>query len=89
VLICTGNDIGPRSTSEIYFCNVGLFLGAIINANIFGELAVLVAQMNTKATMFQEKLTAINTAIKNLNCPLDMEDKIRDYIVMNYEASES
>ena len=48
VLICTGNDISPRSTFQVYFCNIGLFMGAIINANIFGELAVLVAQMSQK-----------------------------------------
>ena len=41
VLLATGNDIGPRDTFQVFFGGFGLFLGAIINANIFGELAVL------------------------------------------------
>jgi len=43
VLLTTGNDVGPRDTWMVIFGSVGLFLGAIINANIFGELAVLVS----------------------------------------------
>lgn len=46
VLLVTGNDVAPRTTFQICFSSIGLFLGAIINANIFGELAVLVAQLN-------------------------------------------
>ena len=42
VLLTTGNDCGPRSTPQVILATCGLFLGAIINANIFGELAVLV-----------------------------------------------
>ena len=42
VLITTGNDVGPMSFIQTTICTVGLFFGAVINANIFGELAVLV-----------------------------------------------
>ena len=40
-MLLTGNDIGPRGTTQIIFCSGGLFCGALINANMFGELAVL------------------------------------------------
>ena len=43
VLLATGNDVGPRNTVQVIVGSIGLFLGAIINANIFGELAVLVS----------------------------------------------
>ena len=52
VLLATGNDIGPRDTLQVFFGGFGLFLGAIINANIFGELAVLVSQLSAKANDF-------------------------------------
>ena len=83
VLLVTGNDVGPRDTLQVIVGSIGLFLGAIINANIFGELAVLVSQLNAKSTEFQTKLTKINTTIKNLKLPRDLEDKIRDYIITN------
>ena len=68
--------------------SIGLFLGAIINANIFGELAVLVSQLNAKSTEFQTKLTKINTTIKHLKLPRPLEDKIRDYIITNQSSLE-
>ena len=52
VLLATGNDCGPRGTLQVTVASFGLFLGAIINANIFGELAVLVSQLNARSTDF-------------------------------------
>lgn len=52
VLLTTGNDIGPRNTFQVFIGSMGLFLGAIINANILGELAVLVSQLNAKSAEF-------------------------------------
>lgn len=52
VLVLAGNDIGPRNTIQIIFCATLVTVGAIINANIFGELAVLVSALNRKAAKF-------------------------------------
>ena len=43
VMITTGNDVGPIGFIQTTISTVGLFFGAVINANIFGELAVLVS----------------------------------------------
>ena len=88
VLLTTGNGIAPRSTTQVTVAACGLFLGAIINANIFGELAVLVSELNARSTEFQVKLTKINTMIKQLTLPRDLEDKIRDYIITNQGSFE-
>jgi len=47
-------------------------MGAIINANIFGELAVLVESMNKRAAMFQESVDTVNTAMNNLHLPIEL-----------------
>ena len=52
VLLTTGNDCGPQGTLQVTVASFGLFMGAIINANIFGELAVLVSQLNARSTDF-------------------------------------
>lgn len=44
-------------------------MGAIINANIFGELAVIASNLNMKAALFQQKIDIVNTAMKNLKLP--------------------
>jgi hypothetical protein len=43
VLICLGTDILPSNTIENIMAACGAFFGAIINANIFGELAVIMS----------------------------------------------
>ena len=88
VLLTTGNDIGPRNTFQVFIGSMGLFLGAIINANILGELAVLVSQLNAKSAEFQNKITQINTTIKNLKIPKELEDKVREYIITNQSSLE-
>ena len=46
-----------------------ILIGAIVNANIFGNLAVLIQAMNHKQTEFQEKIDTANTAMKNMKLP--------------------
>ena len=41
-------------------------LGAIINANIFGELVVIVASMGRVEKQFQSKFASMNTVLINL-----------------------
>ena len=54
VLVLTGGDIGPRGPFQLAVTAIFLTIGAIINANIFGELAVLVSALNRKNSRFQE-----------------------------------
>lgn len=51
---------------------IGLFLGAVINANLFGELALLLAGMNTLLKRFQMKITRANTVMLDLNLPFKL-----------------
>jgi len=45
-MILSGGDIGPRDSIQLFFATYTILIGAIVNANIFGNLAVLVQQMN-------------------------------------------
>ena len=36
-----GCDVQPRESDQIILAAIGCFMGAIINANIFGELAMI------------------------------------------------
>lgn len=48
VLVLGGNELGPSNNNElIYIVSINL-IGAIVNAQIFGELAVLLSQLNRK-----------------------------------------
>ena len=45
-LSLTGNDLGPRNSLMLFYVSSLITMGAIINANLFGELAVIVNAMN-------------------------------------------
>ena len=80
-LLLAGGDIGPRREVQLTFCIVALIVWAIINANIFGNLAVLISSMNRKSSLFQDKIDTVNTAMKNMKLPEKTQKKVVDYIV--------
>ena len=68
----TGNDITPKGTFSIAFVGFSMTLGAIINANIFGNMALIISDLNRKSQEFQNQIDTANTAMKNLKLPNDM-----------------
>ena len=80
VLMLGGNDVGPRGTFQLMFVFIVLILGAIINANIFGNMAVLITAYNRKASIFQEKLENANETMKNLKIPEVIQDEVKSYL---------
>lgn len=54
VLVIGGNEMGPKELKELVFCVMINLTGAIFQAYIFGELAVLIAQVGTKSKAMQE-----------------------------------
>ena len=53
------------------FVIVCLAMGALINAQLFGELVMIIQALNIKATMLQEKVEIAQTAMKNIQLPDD------------------
>ena len=72
ILLLTCNDITPQGDWKIFFCTAAITLGAIINANIFGNMALIIQNLNAKNTEFQESIDLANTAMKNLNMPSNL-----------------
>ena len=68
-----GGDIGPRNSVQCILAAMGVFLGSIINANIFGELVVIVEGMGKDAKEFQSKTAAMNTAMINIKLPHEIQ----------------
>lgn len=88
VLMLGGNDIGPRGTLQLLFLAALLFAGAIINANIFGNIAVLLQQLNRKATTFQEKIENAHSAMKSLAVPENIQEQVQKYLDYTQSTSD-
>lgn len=69
VLLLTGNDIIPRGTFQVAFTASSITMGAIINANIFGNMALIISDLNRKSAEFQAQIDTANTAMKNMKLP--------------------
>ena len=67
-----GSDLGARDNEQLIFMNIVHLMGAITQATLFGELAVLVYTINQQSIILQEKIDTVNTAMKNLNLPEDL-----------------
>lgn len=81
VLTLAGNEIGPKTSFEYWYFSFWLTAGSLINANIFGEMAVLVQVMNKKSVKFQEQVDTANTAMKNLDIEPKLQEEVRDYFL--------
>lgn len=88
MLILSGNDVGPRSTVHLLLVTFLILVGAIINASIFGNIAVILQQMNIKAAKLQEKVENANSTMKSLKIPDDLQKEIHSYLLYTHNNLE-
>jgi hypothetical protein len=81
VQMLSGNEIGPRTVISLIYVSSIMILGAMVNANIFGNMAVIIQEMNKKAHRFQEKIDIANTAMKNLGIKKELQAKVINYLL--------
>jgi CRP-like cAMP-binding protein len=81
ILMLNGNEVGPRNFIEYVFVCTALVVGAMLNANIFGNMAVLLQEMNKKSSKFREKMDTAKTAMRNMGIPTIMENKVINYLI--------
>eukprot|EP00345_Euplotes_harpa_P001739 CAMPEP_0168326382 /NCGR_PEP_ID=MMETSP0213-20121227/5262_1 /TAXON_ID=151035 /ORGANISM="Euplotes harpa, Strain FSP1.4" /LENGTH=155 /DNA_ID=CAMNT_0008329071 /DNA_START=111 /DNA_END=575 /DNA_ORIENTATION=+ len=58
-----------------------MIVGAMVNANIFGSMAVIIEELNKKASRFQRKIDIANTAMKNLYISNDLKHRVINYLL--------
>lgn len=72
-----GGDFSPITELQIMVASLGVFMAAIINANIFGELQILLNSIGMENQVFDLKKSLIDTAMINLKLPLSLKVKVR------------
>lgn len=72
VQLLLGNGLLPQDSIQTIICAMGIFFGAVINANIFGELSLIFMSLNQNEKAFQLKLAHINTAMIHLHLPFKL-----------------
>ena len=83
-----GGECGPATTEQLLFACAFILIGAMITANIFGEMAVIVAALNRKEAKFQQKLDLANTSMKNMSLPKEIQRKVINYIFYTQSSKD-
>lgn len=64
MLLTTGNDIIPIGNFQIAFGGLAILIGAVIEANILGNLALIIGDLNQKDADFQSQIDTANTVMR-------------------------
>jgi len=80
ILQLCGNDISPPNIYMIWTGIFSLITGALMNANIFGTITSIFQSMNRRAQKFQEQIDMVNTNMKNMKLPEDIQTEIREFM---------
>eukprot|EP00347_Sterkiella_histriomuscorum_P002268 403368814 len=78
VLMYLINETAPTGLNERQFVQVVAILSAIYNANIFGNITVLIQELKKKQVQFQADQDATATAMTNLQLPYELQSEIRE-----------
>lgn len=89
VQLVLGNGVLPQDSIQTILGATGIFFGAIINANIFGELSMIFQSLNKNEDAFKLKVAKMNTSMINLKLPNDLQLESRKYIYRTEPSRQS
>jgi CRP-like cAMP-binding protein len=75
-----GKEVGPKDTLMAFFASVLIIAGSLITAILFGEMAVLMSNLNRRQTQFQTILDSSLTTMENMKLPNELCNRILDYL---------
>ena len=81
-LVFVGVDQFPRSSMQTVVLSIGMILGAVINANIFGELTMIMSSLDKATKLYQQRYDQNQTAMLNLKLPLEFQFKVLNAMVL-------
>ena len=81
IMIFGLNEVGPTNPKPLLLVIFLMVVASILNAIIFGEIAVLVQQLDQKDIELQNTLDNANTAMRNLAIPDNIQENIREYLM--------
>ena len=78
-LMLIGENIEPSKGAEQLFAIGVMLVGACLYAIIFGQMAVIINNLNRASSRYQEHLGNMQEHMKNLRLPLHTQKRIREY----------
>lgn len=79
VMVILGSDIGPCSPTQAVFCIFIFIIGSILMAMLFGNISLLMMKLNSKNTVYQNKLSELQFKLKQRNIPPSLCNRVYEY----------
>ena len=76
-----GGDLNPTGMLSIFYAGFGIVLACYINANIFGELQLILDYVYKEDKQFQSKMAKMNGAMITINLPDNLRNKVRSDLI--------
>ena len=70
----------PQGNFQIAFGGIFILLGAVIEANILGNMALIIGDLNQKDSDFQSQIDTANTVMSQMKLPWDIQNKVIAYL---------
>lgn len=80
IMIFGINEVAPRRENEVLLVVVLMCISGIANAYIFGEMANLVAEYDSKNIDLQENIDNTNSTMFELQISTEVQDQVRCYL---------
>lgn len=81
VMLFGVNEMASRSMLVLISSSFIMLFSAMVNANIIGQVAVLIGEMSKKSVKFQQQQDISNTAMQNMQIPQSTRRKVREYLL--------
>lgn len=83
VILFIGKDIRPVGSQQLLFVSGVLLIGSLLNANIFGNIALIILDLKFKTIQEQEIIDTSNTAMKGIRLDISLNTRIVTYLRAN------
>ena len=80
IMVLVGNEINPIDSLNVFIISLLYIAGALILANIFATVTVIIQNMNQKEKLFQDKMGLASTAMQSMQLPHELQDEILQFI---------
>ena len=79
VMVILGSDIGPCTPWQSISCVFVCVFGSIFLAVIFGNVSLLLAKINSKFTVYNNKIRDLEAKLTQRNIPVFLKNRVLEY----------
>jgi hypothetical protein len=79
MLVLFGTDLIPVNRAQYITMSIFLLIGALVNAQFFGTIVVILQSFNRKSQKYQEQIDVSLTSMKNMGLPVALQGRIREF----------